>query len=167
MAVPLPDIQGRRQILQYYMADKPVAADVNRDLIARQTPGFSGADLSNLINEAALLAAKEGHDAISGHMVDYAFDKIRMGVERKSAVRSPESIKRTAYHESGHALVALHVQGASPIHKATVVPRGHALGMVTQVRLLLACQSSMEPVLCGMCYQTKGQAFDWLGYELG
>lgn len=85
------------------------------------------------MNEAALLAAKRGADAISADMIDYAFDKVLMGVERKSAVRSPESLRRTAYHESGHALVALAVPGASPVHKATIVPRGHALGMVMQV----------------------------------
>lgn len=134
VAVPLPDIAGRRSILRYYLEGKPQAGGgLDVELIARQTSGFSGADLSNLINEAALLAAKEGHDAITGRMIDYAFDKIRMGVERKSVVRSAEAIKRTAFHEAGHALVALSTQGASPIHKATVVPRGHALGMVTQV----------------------------------
>jgi ATP-dependent Zn protease len=95
--------------------------------------GFSGADICNLINEAALLAAKENKDSISPATLDYAFDKIRMGVERKSARRTPEGLKRTAFHESGHAIVAMLTPGASPIHKATVVPRGHALGMVTQV----------------------------------
>ena len=90
-------------------------------------------DLSNLINEAALLAAQRGAPAIDAAMVDYAYDKILMGVERKTAARSAEALKRTAYHEAGHALVALHTPGASPIHKATIVPRGHALGMVTQV----------------------------------
>ncbi len=90
VAVPLPDIKGRTELLQYYLQDKPAAADINAKLIARQTGGFSGADLANLINEAALLAAKRGADFIDASMVDYAWDKIRMGVERKSAVRSPE-----------------------------------------------------------------------------
>ena len=85
------------------------------------------------MNEAALLAAKLNLEQISAKLIDSAYDKVLMGVERKSAVRSPESLKRTAYHESGHALVALSVPGASPIHKATIIPRGHALGMVTQV----------------------------------
>uniref|UniRef100_A0A383WAE8 AAA+ ATPase domain-containing protein n=1 Tax=Tetradesmus obliquus TaxID=3088 RepID=A0A383WAE8_TETOB len=133
VAVPLPDVKGRAEILEYYLSDKPVAAGLDQSLLARQTSGFSGADLSNLINEAALLAAKRGADAISGDMIEYAYDKVLMGVERKSAVRSLESLRRTAYHESGHALVALAVPGASPVHKATIVPRGHALGMVTQV----------------------------------
>lgn len=97
-------------------------------LLPAPPAGFSGADLSNLVNEACLVAAKEGKDAISGHMVDYSYDKIKMGVERKSVKRSPEAVRRTAYHESGHAIVALNVPGAIPIHKATIVPRGHALG---------------------------------------
>ncbi|KAF6252523.1 hypothetical protein COO60DRAFT_1471478 [Scenedesmus sp. NREL 46B-D3] len=120
VAVPLPDVKGRAEILEYYLSDKPVAAGLDQTLLARQTSGFSGADISNLVNEAALLAAKRGADAITADM-------------RKSAVRSQESLRRTAYHESGHALVALAVPGASPVHKATIVPRGHALGMVTQV----------------------------------
>eukprot|EP00878_Enallax_costatus_P001632 GHUV01001784.1.p1 GENE.GHUV01001784.1~~GHUV01001784.1.p1 ORF type:complete len:896 (+),score=273.74 GHUV01001784.1:260-2947(+) len=133
VAVPLPDVKGRAELLQYYMEGKPVSSEVDAKLLARQTSGFSGADISNLVNEAALLAAKRGADIITADMVDYAYDKVLMGVERKSAVRSPESLRRTAYHESGHALVALAVPGASPVHKATIVPRGHALGMVTQV----------------------------------
>ena len=133
VAVPLPDIRGRQQLLEYYLGDKPVDVDVDADLLARQSAGFSGADLSNLVNEAALQAAKMGRDALTASMLDYAFDKICMGVERKSVRRSLESLRRTAYHEAGHAIVALHMPGAKPIHKATIVPRGHALGMVTQV----------------------------------
>ncbi|GLC41713.1 hypothetical protein PLESTB_000685100 [Pleodorina starrii] len=133
VAVPLPDIKGRRDILEYYMSDKPLGTDVDRELLARQTQGFSGADLSNLINEGAILAAKEGSDTITQRMLDWAYDKILMGVERKSVKRTLEARRRTAYHEAGHALVALSTAGASPIHKATIVPRGHALGMVMQV----------------------------------
>ncbi|GIM07357.1 hypothetical protein Vretimale_11524, partial [Volvox reticuliferus] len=133
VAVPLPDIKGRRDILEYYLSDKPLGPDVDRELMARQTQGFSGADLSNLINEGAILAAKEGSDAITQRMLDWAYDKILMGVERKSVKRTLEARRRTAFHEAGHALVALVTPGASPIHKATIVPRGHALGMVTQV----------------------------------
>ncbi|EFJ46511.1 hypothetical protein VOLCADRAFT_105496 [Volvox carteri f. nagariensis] len=133
VAVPLPDIKGRRDILEYYLSDKPLGPDVDRELLARQTQGFSGADLSNLINEGAILAAKEGADAITQRMLDWAYDKILMGVERKSVKRTLEARRRTAFHEAGHALVALATPGASPIHKATIVPRGHALGMVTQV----------------------------------
>ncbi|KAI8474800.1 MAG: peptidase family M41-domain-containing protein [Monoraphidium minutum] len=133
VAVPLPDVRGRAEILRYYMQGKPFTPDVDADLLARQTSGFSGADLSNLINEAALLAAQRDAAAVTPAMIDYAYDKILMGVERKTAVRSQDALRRTAYHESGHALVALNTPGASSIHKATIVPRGHALGMVTQV----------------------------------
>jgi len=133
VAVPLPDIKGRMELLEFYLHDKPISPDVDRDLLARQTQGFSGADISNLVNEAALLAAKEGADLVTPAMLDTSFDKIRMGVERKSVKRTLEGRKRTAYHEGGHAIVATFTAGASPIHKATIVPRGHALGMVTQV----------------------------------
>ncbi|KAK9803020.1 hypothetical protein WJX72_001842 [[Myrmecia] bisecta] len=131
VAVPLPDVRGRLDILKYYLQNKPLAPDIDPELIARRTAGFSGAELSNLVNEAALIAAKNNKDTITAYMVDEARDKIMMGVERKSMVLSPESLKLTAYHESGHALVALNTAGAKPIHKATIMPRGHALGMVT------------------------------------
>ena len=133
VAVPLPDIKGRSEILAHYLQDKPIDPSVDRELLAKQSQGFSGADISNLINEAALLCAKEDKDVITPRMLDYAFDKIKMGVERKSARRTEEGQKRTAYHEAGHAVVAIRTKGASPVHKATIVPRGHALGMVTQV----------------------------------
>ncbi len=109
------------------------------------------------MNEAALLAAKEGKEAISGHMVDYSYDKIKMGVERKSVKRSPEAVRRTAYHESGHAIVALNVPGAIPIHKATIVPRGHALGEGQQLAVLqmvwhgtAACYAVLHHDCCTM-----------------
>jgi ATP-dependent metalloprotease len=133
VAVPLPDVQGRESVLAHYLADKPVATDVDARAIARQTPGFSGADLANLVNEAALLAAKNGDDCLTAKGLDAAHDKVVMGLARRSAVRAPEALKRTAYHEGGHALVATHTPGATRVHKATIVPRGHALGMVTQV----------------------------------
>jgi len=133
VAVPMPDVAGRLDILKYYMKDKPMSVQVDRQLLARNTPGFSGAQLANLVNEAALIAAKTNKDVITPAMLDEARDKILMGVERRSLTLTLESRKLTAYHEGGHALVALKTQGASPIHKATIVPRGHALGMVTQV----------------------------------
>ncbi|KAK9917669.1 hypothetical protein WJX75_007015 [Coccomyxa subellipsoidea] len=132
VAVPLPDVRGRLEILDYYLKDKPLSEDVDAASLARRTAGFSGAELANLVNEAALAAGKGGHARITSGMLDEAQDKILMGSERRSMVRTAESLRRTAYHESGHALVAIHTAGAHPIHKATIVPRGHALGMVSQ-----------------------------------
>eukprot|EP00798_Chlamydomonas_sp_ICE-L_P022115 gene22115-29174_t len=120
------------EILDYYLSDKPTEAGLDKELIARNTAGFSGADLSNLVNEAAIMAAKLSADLITGRMIDDAYDKIHMGLERKSAKRNPESLKRTAYHEAGHALVAMMTPGANQIHKATIIQRGSALGMVSQ-----------------------------------
>lgn len=133
VAVNLPDINGRREIVEHYLKDKPVSEDVEADKIARQTPGFSGAQLFNLVNEAALMAAKAGHDVISNGMVDEARDKIIMGKQRSKLAQSEDARKMTAYHEAGHAVVALYTSGAKSIHKATIVPRGHALGMVSQL----------------------------------
>lgn len=133
VAVPMPDVRGRLEILEHYLKDKPRDSTVDAAVLARQTPGFSGAELSNLVNEAALLAAKTSKPKISAELLDSARDKAIMGVERRSLVQTPEARKLTAYHESGHALVAMHTNGADPIHKATIVPRGHALGMVSQL----------------------------------
>jgi len=130
--VPLPDVRGRCEILEYYLRDKPISADVDIEKLAQQTRTFSGAELYNLVNEAALNAAKGEDAVITSALLDEARDKIMMGVERKSLVRTEENLKRTAYHESGHALVALNTPGASPLHKATIVARGNALGMVAQ-----------------------------------
>jgi ATP-dependent metalloprotease len=132
VAVALPDVKGRREILQLYLAGKPLASDVDADLLARRTPGFSGAQLYNLVNEAALLAARQERDIIEWETLDEARDKVLMGSPR-ALTQSEEARRLTAYHEGGHALVALHTPGAKPIHKATIVPRGHALGMVSQV----------------------------------
>lgn len=132
VAVTLPDVRGREQILELYLSGKPVSADVDIDMVARRTPGFSGAELANLVNEAALLAARHDADFINAQLLDEARDKILMGTPRV-ITQSEEARRLTSYHESGHALVALYTAGAKPIHKATIVPRGHALGMVSQV----------------------------------
>ena len=132
VAVALPDVQGRKSVLDLYLSNKPVNSRVDSELLARRTPGFSGADLFNMVNEAALMAATKDMDEITEECLDEARDKILMGSPRALS-QSLEARRLTAYHEGGHALVALFTPGAKPIHKATIIPRGHALGMVSQV----------------------------------
>ncbi len=125
-----PDIIGREKILKVHMRNVPIAKDVNAKVIARGTPGFSGADLANLVNEAALLAARRGKRVVSAQEFDDAKDKVMMGPERRSMVMSDDEKELTAYHEAGHAIVSLFMPACDPIHKATIIPRGRALGMV-------------------------------------
>ena len=133
IVVPNPDIIGREKILKVHMRKVPVGTDVNTRTLARGTPGFSGADLANLVNEAALLAARRGKRVVTMAEFEDAKDKVMMGAERRSMVMSDEEKKLTAYHEAGHALVAFNVPSADPVHKATIIPRGRALGMVLQL----------------------------------
>ena len=128
-----PDIIGREKILKVHMRNVPLSKDVKPKIIARGTPGFSGADLANLVNEAALLAARRGKRVVSMREFDDAKDKVMMGPERRSMVMSMEEKELTAWHEAGHAIVAMYVPKADPIHKATIIPRGRALGMVMQL----------------------------------
>ncbi len=128
-----PDIVGREKILKVHMRNVPVAKDVEPKTIARGTPGFSGADLANLVNEAALLAARRGKRSVSMREFEDAKDKVMMGPERKSMVMSLKEKELTAWHEAGHAIVAMNVPSADPVHKATIIPRGRALGMVMQL----------------------------------
>ncbi|WP_051504513.1 ATP-dependent zinc metalloprotease FtsH [Sphingomonas jaspsi] len=130
VVVPRPDIDGREQILGVHMKKVPLAPDVDARTIARGTPGFSGADLANLVNEAALLAARRGKRLVAAQEFDDARDKVMMGAERRSMAMTDDEKKMTAYHEAGHALVFAHEPTADPIHKATIIPRGFALGMV-------------------------------------
>ncbi len=130
VVVPNPDVIGREKILQVHVKKVPLAPDVNIRTIARGTPGFSGADLANLVNEAALLAARRGKRFVTANEFDNAKDKIMMGAERRSLVMTEEEKMLTAYHEAGHALVGLCMPGSDPVHKATIIPRGRALGMV-------------------------------------
>jgi cell division protease FtsH len=133
VVVPVPDIRGRELILKVHSRKTPLEEDVDLSVIARGTPGFSGADLENLINEAALMAAKIGKDKISMHELDLAKDKVLMGSERKSMIISEEEKKTTAYHEAGHGLVAKFSPKSDPIHKITIIPRGKALGLTQQL----------------------------------
>jgi len=129
VVVPLPDIRGREQILLVHMRKVPIAPDVRADILARGTPGMSGADLANLVNEAALFAARGNKRLVDMDDFERAKDKIFMGAERKSMVISPEEKRMTAYHESGHAIIGMSLPGCDPVHKVTVIPRGRALGV--------------------------------------
>jgi len=129
VVVPNPDIVGREKILKVHMRKVPLAPDVEPRVIARGTPGFSGADLANLVNEAALLAARKGRRMVTMNEFEEAKDKVMMGAERRSMVMSEDEKRNTAYHEAGHALVGLHVEGCDPLHKVTIIPRGRALGV--------------------------------------
>jgi cell division protease FtsH len=133
VVVPRPDIDGREQILAVHMKKVPLAPDVEARTIARGTPGFSGADLANLVNEAALLAARRGKRLVAMQEFEDAKDKVLMGTERKSMVMTEDEKRMTAYHEAGHAIVALHEPASDPIHKATIIPRGRALGLVMRL----------------------------------
>jgi cell division protease FtsH len=133
VVVPRPDVKGREGILKVHTRRLPLGDDVDLELLARGTPGFAGADLENVVNEAALLAARNNKDRVAMHDFELAKDKVMMGSERKSMIISYEERRNTAYHESGHALVAKLTPGADPVHKVTIIPRGMALGLTMQV----------------------------------
>jgi cell division protease FtsH len=135
IVVNMPDVKGREAILKVHVKRIPLSADVDLSVLARTTPGFSGADLSNLVNEAALLAARQDQDKVTMKNMESAKDKVLMGVERKSMIISEEEKKSTAIHEAGHALVAFLLPQADPIHKVTIIPRGMALGSTQQLPL--------------------------------
>jgi cell division protease FtsH len=133
VVVARPDVKGREEILRVHTRKKPIADDVDLSIIARGTPGFSGADLESLANEAALWAARQNRKFILMADFEMAKDKVLMGVERKSLILSDEEKKNTAYHEAGHAIVAAMTPGADPVHKVTIIPRGMALGLTMQL----------------------------------
>lgn len=133
VTVSNPDVKGREEILNVHVRKVPLARDVDLSVVARGTPGFSGADLANLVNEAALLAARRNKRKVTAEDFDNAKDKVLMGSERKSMAMDEQEKKLTAYHEAGHAICSLHVKETDPIHKATIIPRGRALGMVQQL----------------------------------
>ena len=133
ITVPLPDVKGREKILQVHMKKVPLSSSIDASIIARGTPGFSGAELANLVNEAALMAARKNKRVVTMEDFEDAKDKVMMGAERRSMAMNEEEKKLTAYHEAGHALVTLHEPESDPIHKATIVPRGRALGMVMRL----------------------------------
>jgi len=176
VVVPLPDVRGREQIVKVHMRKVPVDGDVKPQIIARGTPGFSGADLANLVNEAALLAARANKRTVTMEEFDKAKDKIMMGAERRSMVMSEAEKKLTAYHESGHAIVGLLVPDHDPVYKVTIIPRGRALGvtmflpeedrysyskqrLMSQIKSLFGGRLA-EELIFGPAYVTTGASND-------
>ncbi|WP_371395652.1 ATP-dependent zinc metalloprotease FtsH [Fretibacter rubidus] len=165
--VPYPDISGREKILEVHMKGKPMAADVDVKYIARGTPGFSGADLANLVNEAALLSARRNKLKITQREFEDARDKVMMGAERRTLAMTDEEKAMTAYHEAGHAIVGLNMPGSLPIHKATIIPRGRALGMVQYMPERDQISQSREEMIARMAMAMGGRAAEELhfGYD--
>jgi cell division protease FtsH len=160
--VPNPDVVGREQILKVHVRKVPMAPDVNLKTIARGTPGFSGADLMNLVNEAALMAARRNKRMVTQGEFEDAKDKVMMGAERKSLVMTEEEKLLTAYHEGGHALVALNVKATDPVHKATIIPRGRALGMVMQLPERDKLSMSLEQMTSRLAIMMGGRVAEEL-----
>ncbi len=167
VVVPNPDLAGREKILRVHLRKVPLAPDVDPRVIARGTPGFSGADLANLVNEGALMAARRGKRVVTMAELEDAKDKVMMGAERRSMAMSDEEKKLTAYHEGGHALVALHVIGSDPIHKATIIPRGRALGMVMRLPERDQLSLTRQKMLADLCVAFGGRIAEELvfGHE--
>ncbi len=168
IVVPVPDVNGREQILKVHASKVKLAPDVKLRVIARGTPGFSGADLANIINESALLAARKDRMVITMQELEEAKDKVIMGVERKSLVMSEEEKKLTAYHEGGHAIVAFYSPSSDPIHKATIIPRGRALGMVVRLPEGDRFSVTRERLKCDMAVAMGGRVAEEMifGYEM-
>jgi cell division protease FtsH len=158
ITVSNPDITGREKILKVHSRNVPLGADVDLKVVARGTPGFSGADLANLINEAALLAARRSKRIVTALEFEDARDKILMGAERRTLVMTEEEKKMTAYHEGGHALVSLKMEGSVPIHKATIIPRGRALGMVQSLPERDQISQSYKEMIAHLAMAMGGRA---------
>src|SRR5271156_2101603 len=167
VVVANPDLGGREKILRVHLRKVPLAPDVDPRVIARGPPGFSGADLANLVNEAALLAARRGKRVVTMSEMEDAKDKVMMGAERRSMAMSDDEKKLTAYHEGGHAVVALHVIGSDPIHKATIIPRGRALGMVMRLPERDQLSLTRQKMLADLCVAFGGRIAEELvfGHE--
>jgi cell division protease FtsH len=162
VVVPNPDVVGREQILKVHARKVPLAPDVNLKVVARGTPGFSGADLMNLVNEAALTAARRNKRMVTQAEFEEAKDKVMMGAERKSLVMTEEEKMLTAYHEGGHAIVAFNVKATDPIHKATIIPRGRALGMVMQLPERDKMSMSLEQMTSRLAIMMGGRVAEEL-----
>ena len=162
VVVPNPDVVGREQILKVHVRKVPLAPDVNLKTVARGTPGFSGADLMNLVNEAALMAARRNKRMVTQIEFEDAKDKVMMGAERKSLVMTEEEKLLTAYHEGGHAIVALNVKATDPVHKATIIPRGRALGMVMQLPERDKLSMSLEQMTSRLAIMMGGRVAEEL-----
>ncbi len=167
VVVPNPDLAGREKILRVHLRKVPLAPDVDPRVIARGTPGFSGADLANLVNEGALLAARRGKRVVMMTELEDAKDKVMMGAERRSLAMSDEEKKLTAFHEAGHALIAITVEGSDPIHKATIIPRGRALGMVMRLPERDQLSLTRQKMLADLCVAFGGRLAEELvfGHE--
>src|ERR1700710_212831 len=162
VVVPNPDVAGREKILRVHVRKVPLAADVDARIIARGTPGFSGADLMNLVNESALLAARRGKRIVTMAEIEDAKDKVMMGAERRTLVMTEQEKMLTAYHEGGHAIVALNVSATDPVHKATIIPRGRALGMVMQLPERDKLSMSLEQMTSRLAIMMGGRVAEEL-----
>ena len=165
--VPLPDIEGRKKILTVHMKNVPIAPDVDTATLARGTPGFSGAELANLVNEAALLAARFGKRLVAMNEFEEAKDKVYMGAARRSMVMTQEEKAATACHEAGHALVSIHVPGNDPLHKVTIIPRGRALGVTWNLPERDALSISMKQMKAKLALSFGGRIAEQLVYGEG
>jgi cell division protease FtsH len=163
--VPAPDVKGREMILKVHGKKVPLADDIDWKIIARGTPGFTGADLENMVNEGALLAARTGKKAVTMDHLDKAKDKVMMGAERRSMIISEKEKEVTAYHEAGHALIAQLLPGADPLHKVTIIPRGRALGLTQQLPTEDKYTHSKSYLLNNICILLGGRVAEKIVFD--